>query len=51
MLNWDIYADVAGGWRWRASATNGRILAQSSESYVNRGDCVHCAKLFGYQGS
>ena len=49
-MNWQIFRDVAGYWRWHASAQNGRILAQSSESYHNRSDCVSCAKLFGYRG-
>jgi uncharacterized protein YegP (UPF0339 family) len=35
-----IYKDKRGEWRWRAVASNGRILAVSSESYKNRPDCV-----------
>lgn len=27
-------------WRWRFVAGNGRIIAMSSESYINREDCI-----------
>lgn len=35
-------------WRWRVRASNGRILAQSSEGYNNQGDCVAAAGSTGY---
>ncbi|WP_422794944.1 YegP family protein [Sphingobium mellinum] len=34
-----IYRDIAGLWRWRYDASNGRTIAVSSESYFNRSDC------------
>jgi uncharacterized protein YegP (UPF0339 family) len=48
---WNIFRDTNGYWRWNAQATNYRILAQSSEAYHNRFDCVACARLFGYWGN
>ena len=44
----EIYTDKKGGFRWRAKARNGNILAAASEGYANKRDAVHCAKLFGY---
>lgn len=32
-----VYRDRRGQWRWRASAGNGRVVADSGESYVNHG--------------
>ena len=31
---WEIYEDRAGGWRWRRTAANGRIIATSGEGYT-----------------
>jgi uncharacterized protein YegP (UPF0339 family) len=30
-----IYEDLRGEWRWRLVAANGRIVADSSEGYVD----------------
>jgi uncharacterized protein len=35
----EIYRDAAGEYRWRVRASNGQIVADSAEGYVNRGDC------------
>jgi hypothetical protein len=42
-------AGRAQRWRWRAlNGGNGRVLAVSSESYTNRGDCLAAIdQLFG----
>ena len=40
-----VYKDVAGQWRWRFTAKNGRIIAVSSESYINLSDCEHSVML------
>lgn len=40
----EIYKDKRGEFRWRVRAANGRIVADSSEGYVNRADC---ARMFG----
>ncbi len=33
-----------GEWRWRFKAKNGEILADSSEGYKNKGDCISSIK-------
>lgn len=35
-----MYKDANGHYRWRLTATNGKIIANSGEGYVNRGDCI-----------
>lgn len=35
----EFYRDVAGDWRWRIKAANGRILADSGEGYKRRRSC------------
>ncbi len=34
----DFYQDTADEWRWRIKATNGKIIAASSEGYENHSD-------------
>ena len=34
----DIYQDRRGDWRWRLRSSNGRIIADSAESYVKKGN-------------
>lgn len=36
----ELYRDKSANWRWRVKAANGRIVADSSEGYVNFIDCV-----------
>lgn len=41
-----IYKDVKGEWRWKLTATNGNVIADSGEGYKNRGHAVEMvAKL------
>jgi uncharacterized protein YegP (UPF0339 family) len=47
---WEFYKDKKEEWRWRAIATNGKIVGTSSEGYKNKSDCVANAKRFGYKG-
>ena len=35
-----VYKDTAGEWRWRATAGNGKNVANSGEGYKRRGDCL-----------
>lgn len=35
-----IYRDSANQWRWRFVSSNGRIIADSAESYWNKSDCL-----------
>ena len=44
--SWDIYQD-GSQWRWRRKASNGRIIGASTESYVNRSDCIANARRNG----
>jgi len=44
--HWEIYS-TGGGWRWRRTAKNGRIVGASTESYVNRSDCESNARRHG----
>ncbi|PST85349.1 DUF1508 domain-containing protein [Photobacterium sp. NCIMB 13483] len=45
---WEFYKDTSGEWRWRRTASNGRIVGASSQGYVNRTDCVDNARRNGY---
>jgi len=40
----EIYADASGQYRWRRKAPNGRIVADSGESYTRAGDCLEAAE-------
>jgi uncharacterized protein YegP (UPF0339 family) len=44
-VNYYIYRDVAGYWRWYLMAANGRKLADSGEGYNNKQDCLHAISL------
>lgn len=44
---WEVYKDAAGNWRWRRTASNGRIVGSSSEGYVNKSDCIANAQRNG----
>jgi len=41
-MRYEVYQDASGEWRWRYVASNGRILASSSEGYVRKDDCLEC---------
>jgi len=47
---WEFYKDNSGEWRWRRTASNGRIVGASSQGYVNKSDCMDNARRNGYQG-
>lgn len=36
----EYYKDWENEWRWRVIADNGNIIADSSEGYKNKGDCM-----------
>lgn len=38
-MNFTIFTDSAGQYRWNLKASNGRIVADSAESYLNKSDC------------
>ena len=39
-LQFELYRDRNGEFRWRLKAGNGRILGQSSEGYQSRAGCL-----------
>ncbi len=39
-LEFSIYPDKAGKWRWRLESVNGNILADSGEGYSQKSTCV-----------
>jgi uncharacterized protein YegP (UPF0339 family) len=43
---WEIY-HAADGWRWRRTASNGRVTGASTEAYANRSDCIANARRNG----
>jgi uncharacterized protein YegP (UPF0339 family) len=40
----ELYRDDKGFWRWRRKAANGEIIADGSEGYWNRTDCLDMAE-------
>ena len=47
---WEFYVDDKEEWRWRRTATNGRIVGASSQGYNNKSDCIANARRNGYTG-
>ncbi|MBE3570823.1 MAG: DUF1508 domain-containing protein [Bacillales bacterium] len=47
---WEFYQDSHKLWRWRRTASNGRIVGSSSQGYVNKSDCIDNARRNGYTG-
>jgi uncharacterized protein YegP (UPF0339 family) len=45
MADFDVKKDVNGQWYWTFQADNNKTIARSSESYINRSDCLHSIKL------
>jgi len=44
-MHFKIYVDTSGDWRWRYKSTNGNIIADSSEGYRNKSDCLRGIEL------
>lgn len=44
----EIYPDAAGEFRWRLVAANGRVIADSAESYTRQGDAERAAQTAAY---
>ena len=40
----EVYEDKGGGWRWRRVSSNGRIVADSGESYTRKFDAEEAAE-------
>ncbi|TIN94611.1 MAG: DUF1508 domain-containing protein [Mesorhizobium sp.] len=43
---WETY-QANDGWRWRRTASNGRIVGAASQGYTNRADCIDNAHRNG----
>jgi len=43
---WEIYV-TSDGWRWRRTASNGRIVGAATQGYSNRSDCIANAQRGG----
>ena len=41
------YKDADGEWRWKLTASNGKVRDSSSEGFKNYADCESNAKLTG----
>lgn len=44
---WEVYKDASDKWRWRRTASNGKIVGASTEGYSNKSDCIANAKRNG----
>jgi uncharacterized protein YegP (UPF0339 family) len=44
-MQYRMYKDTAGQWRWRLLAANNRVIADSGESYWNKADCLSAIGL------
>ena len=44
-LNFHVYQDSAGDYRWRLQAANGKVIADSGEGYKNQGDAFSAIVL------
>ena len=45
MLKFEVYPDVSNGLRWRLLASNGKIIADSGESYSSSEAITHSINL------
>ncbi len=50
MAHFELYKDNANEFRWRFVATNGRIIATSSEGYKAKSDCQNGIDLIKREG-
>lgn len=40
-----VFKDKAGHWRWQLQSANSKIIADSGEGYINKADCLHGVSL------
>lgn len=48
---WEFYKDNKDEWRWRRTATNGRIVGAATEGYTSKQNCVDNAIRNGFKGT
>ncbi|MBW1649754.1 MAG: DUF1508 domain-containing protein [Deltaproteobacteria bacterium] len=46
----EFYEDKKEEWRWRRTASNGKIVGASTEGYKNKSDCEANARRNGWNG-
>ena len=51
MAKFDLYRDVAGDYRWRFRANDGRVIAVSSQAYLHPPECKSDVELLKAQAS
>ena len=44
-MEYQLYKDTAGQYRWRLVAANNRRIADSGEGYNNKADCLAAINL------
>lgn len=45
MADFEVRKDNKDQWYWTFQADNNKTIARSSESYINKSDCLHSIKL------
>lgn len=51
MAQFELYKDRIDEYRWKFRADNNKIIADSSEGYINKSDCKHGIELVKQQAS
>lgn len=41
----EVFQDSANEWRWRLKAANGRIICDSAESFIDKGNAIDSIQL------
>lgn len=49
MAQFELYKDASGEYRWRFRAYNYKIIATSSEGYINKSDFEHGIEIVKQQ--
>jgi uncharacterized protein YegP (UPF0339 family) len=44
-MEFEVYKDAAHKFRWRLKASNGKVIADSGQGYVNKQDCLDGIQL------
>jgi uncharacterized protein YegP (UPF0339 family) len=47
-MSFTVWKDSAGEWRWTLHAKNGKVIADSSEGYMQRRSCVAMCKRINF---
>jgi uncharacterized protein YegP (UPF0339 family) len=50
MADFELRKDSRGEWYWTFQADNNKTIARSSESYLNRSDCLHSIRIVKEKG-